>query len=78
MYITGMKWPSGGHALLAKLGTGAIDLKNLKKVSLLGHGSVTREQRKDGLNFDLPAKNPNAEDYPYVLKLDFDGKIPAP
>ena len=79
LYITGMKWPAGGgHALVTKLGTGAIDLKTLKKMSLLGQGSVTYEQRKEGLNIDLPAKNPNIADYPYVLKLEFDGKIPVP
>jgi alpha-L-fucosidase len=78
LYITGMKWPSGGGpTLVTKLGTGALDLKTLKKTSLLGHGSVTSEQSKDGLRFELPAKNPNVADYPYVLKLDFDGRIPA-
>ena len=28
------------------------------------------------LTIDLPAKNPNVADYPYALKLVFDGKIP--
>jgi alpha-L-fucosidase len=78
LYITGMKWPaSGRHAIVTKLATGSFDLKTLKKMSLLGHGSVTCEQHEDGLHVDLPAKNPNVADYPYVLKLEFDGKIPA-
>ena len=78
LYITGLKWPAGGgHVLVTKLGTGSFDLKTLKKMSLLGHGRVKYEQRNDGLNIDLPAKNPNVADYPYVLKLTFDGKIPA-
>ena len=63
--------------LVTKLGTGSFDLKPLKKMSLLGHGKVKYAQRKDGLNIDLPAKNPNDADYPYVLKLTFDGIIPA-
>ncbi len=82
LYIAGLKWPAyplaggGGHALVTKLGTGSFDLKTLKTMSLLGHGSVSFEQRKDGLNIDLPAKNPNVADFPYVLKLEFGGKIP--
>ena len=77
LYITGLKWPAGGgHALVTKLGSGSFDLKTLKKMSLLGHGRVKYAQRKDGLNIELPAKNPNDADYPYVLKLEFDGKIP--
>ena len=77
LYITGLKWPAGGgHVLVTKLGAGSFDLKTLKKMSLLGHGKVKYEQSKDGLIIDLPVKNPNDADYPYVLKLEFDGKIP--
>ena len=78
LYITGLKWPAGGRqALVTKLGTGSFDLKTLKKMSLLGHGRVKYEQRNDGLSIGLPAKNPNVADYPYVLKLEFDGKNPS-
>jgi alpha-L-fucosidase len=78
LYITGMKWPaSGGHALVTKLGADALDLKTLRKMSLLGHGSVKYEQGKDGLSIDLPARKPNAANYPYVLQLEFDEKIPS-
>jgi len=78
LYITGLKWPaSGRQALVTKLGTDSFDLKTLKKMSLLGHGRVRHEQRSDGLSIELPAKNPNVADYPYVVKLEFAGKIPS-
>ena len=42
LYITGMKWPAaGGAVLVTKLGTGSLDLQSLKKASLLGGGNVT-------------------------------------
>jgi alpha-L-fucosidase len=77
LFITGLKWPDeGSHALVTKLGTGSIDLKTLKRMSLLGHGRVKYAQHEDGLNIDLPEKNPNVANYPYVLKLEFTLKIP--
>jgi alpha-L-fucosidase len=78
LFVTGLKWPSvGGNAVITKLGTNSIDLKTLKEITLLGYGKVTYEQHNDVLKISLPEKNPNEADYPYVLKLEFGGKIPA-
>jgi hypothetical protein len=45
-------------------------------MTLLGYGEVRFEQHEEGLRIYLPAENPNTGNYPYALKLEFDGKIP--
>jgi alpha-L-fucosidase len=65
---------------LTSLASGRIELKNLKSVDLINGqaGSylpLTFKQETDGLHINLPERS--FDELAYVLKLSFDGSIPA-
>jgi len=78
LFVSGLKWPTSGSSVtIANLGAECIDLSTLKGVTLLGStDTVQFIQVENGLRITLPAVNPNEAEYPYILKLSFDGEIP--
>ena len=66
--------------ILGSLSSDRIDLKNLKSVELVNgeagiYVPLKHRQKSEGLIIRLPERS--FEELAYVLKLDFDGKIPA-
>lgn len=77
LYATGLKWPKGSSITLSKLCSASVNLDTLTEISLLGSNeAISYTQDKDGLKISLPSQNPNNSEYPYVLKMTFDGKVP--
>jgi alpha-L-fucosidase len=80
LYAILLGWEKGQKEVMLKsLASDRIDCKNLKSVELINGGAgkylpLTFKQDADGLIIDLPERS--FEEMAYVLKLDFDGKIP--
>ncbi|MEV6443343.1 alpha-L-fucosidase [Amycolatopsis sp. NPDC051716] len=76
LYATVLAWP-GATADLTTLSGKRIDLNSLRRVELLGApGALKYTQDASALHVTLPAAKPY-ESPAYVLKLTFDGPIPA-
>ncbi|MEU4522409.1 alpha-L-fucosidase C-terminal domain-containing protein [Amycolatopsis sp. NPDC024027] len=76
LYATVLAWP-GVTAELTTLSGKRIDLGSLRRVELLGApGALEHTQDASALHVTLPAAKPY-ESPAYVLKLTFDGRIPA-
>ncbi len=81
LYAILLGWEKGEKEVLLKsLSSDRIDIKNLKSVELINDEAgkylpLTYKQEKDGLAINLPKQT--FEEMAYVLKLNFDGKIPS-
>ncbi len=81
LYAIMLGWDKGQNEIkLNMLNSDRINLKNLKSVELINgekgkYLSLSYNQQNDGLIVKLPEKN--FEEYAYVIKLRFDGPIPA-
>jgi alpha-L-fucosidase len=81
LYAILLGWDKGQKDIkLSTLSSDRIDCKDLKSVELINgeagkYLSLTFRQTNEGLIINLPEKS--FEDLAYVLKLSFDGKIPA-
>ncbi len=76
LYATVLAWP-GATADITTLSGKRIDLSSLRRVELLGApGALKHTQDASALHVTLPAAKP-FESPAYVLKLTFDGRIPA-
>jgi alpha-L-fucosidase len=80
LYTILLGWEQGQNEIILKsLSSGRIDIKNLKSVALINDKAgkylpLTYKQTEEGLIVDLPERS--FDELAYVLKLNFDGKIP--
>jgi alpha-L-fucosidase len=82
LYATVLGWP-GGTLDITTLGSGRINLSSLASVQLLGSTAgqytdlASRTQDGSGLHISMPSSNAPFSAQAYVVKLTFNGAIPA-
>lgn len=78
LYVIGMKWPESGQVQVETLNSSDFSLSELDRISLLGSAEdITYSQNADGLTLQLPAESPNGRENPYIVKLEFEDRIPG-
>ncbi len=81
LYVIMLGWDKGQkEIILSSLSADSIDCKNLQTVKLINGAAgkylpLTFRQSKEGLIINLPERS--FEEMAYVLKLNFNGKIPV-
>lgn len=65
-----MEWPKGNVTIKSLAAGNQKETRKIRRIDLLGHGSVNFIQTKSGLSVELPTNQPT--DYAHGLKISFE------
>jgi alpha-L-fucosidase len=77
LYVIEMGWPENREAVVHSLDAARLPIEKITSVSMLGNaGSLTFEQKNDGLHLHLPEKPTGKYGYSFKLELKADPTAP--